>query len=103
MKPVSSTEIPPIKFKIRDGKASEKFVAPASKIGWMHSLADQPGAKFDVVIKDALGRVIFKRDNIGGESVQQGELLNFDVKLGEELIVEIENARGADAIDLFLN
>lgn len=101
MRPLSTTALPPFSFK-KEGEA-QKFKAPTGKIGWMHSLADQPGASFDIVIKDALGRKKFERKNCTADTKEFGELVNFPTLIGEELTVVVENIRGAEKVDLFLN
>jgi hypothetical protein len=103
MKPVSSTESLPIKFKIVDGNATERFRASSAKIGWLHSIADKAGAKFDIVIRDAAGRIMFEKPGFGAETKEFGEFLGRDVRLGEELEVSLENVKGADEVSLFFN
>ncbi len=101
MKALSSTELKPLQFKKES--PSQKVRASTAKIGWIHSMSDKPGAKFDIVIKDALGRRKFERKNCGAETKQFGQLINLPTLLGEELEVSLENIHGAERIDLFLN
>ena len=103
MKPISTTELPSIKFDSESRENGGKFIAQGAKIGWIHSLADVPGVKFDIVIKDALGRLKLQKRDCGGGTERFGELLNLSTLIGEELDVRIENVRGAKRIDLFLN
>jgi len=102
MKPLSSTAMPPLTFT-KVGEQSQKLRASGAKIGWLTSLADQPGAKYDLTIKDALGRVKLSKKNCGNETQKYGELINLGTMIGEELQVEVENIRGAEKVDLFLN
>ncbi len=95
--------MPSLKFESGTGKNGGKVRAQSGKIGWIHSIADKAGAKFDLVIKDGLGRVKFKKENCGTNTERFGELVNLPTYLGEELDVSIENVRGAEKIDLFLN
>lgn len=103
MRPLSSTELKPLEFSPEIGEDSKKVNAPTSKIGWLHTLADQPGASFDLVIKDALGREKMRKNNCKTETNQYGELLNLPTNMGEELHVSIENLKGAKKIQVFLN
>lgn len=77
--------------------------ASSSKIGWFHSVSEKPGAKFDLTIRDGLGRVKLVKKDCGNDTVKYGELLNLPTMLGEELEVEVSNLRGVEAVDLFLN
>lgn len=103
MKPVSSTELPPLSFDISSGESAKKFRAPTSKIGWLHTKSASPGLAFDLKIKDALGRVRLEKKNCSTETDRYGELLNFETMLGEELEICVENVKGQDAFDMFLN
>lgn len=103
MKPISTTELPSIKFDLEAKKNGGEFIAQSGKIGWIHSLADIPGAKFDLTIKDSLGRIKFQKRDCHSETERFGELINFPTLLGEKLNISIENVRGAKKIDLFLN
>lgn len=103
MIPVSTTELPVLKFDFKAGENSKRFRMSSNKIGWFHAVSEKPGAKFDLTIKDAIGRPIFRRDNMGGTSERSGELLNLETRLGEEVEVVIENVRGAEKLDVFLN
>lgn len=101
MRPISSTELPPLSFQ-KESEAQE-INAPTAKIGWIHSLSDQPGASFDVVIKDALGRTKFEKKNCTADTKAFGELVNLPTFIGEKLSISVGNIRGAEKIDLFLN
>lgn len=79
-----------------------KIRASANKIGWIHSVADKPGAKFDVVIKDSLGRLKYQA-TIQGGTEKAGSLVNLETRLGEELDISIEGLEGADKVQLFIN
>lgn len=103
MKPISTTEMPSIKFDEELKESGGKILAQSGKIGWMHSLSDSPGAKFDIVIKDSLGRIKYEKRNCHSEVKQFGELINLPTFIGEELEIKIENVSGAKKIDLFLN
>lgn len=103
MIPLSSTESKPVELVPVLGEASQKTKAVGSKIGWLHTLADEKGASFDLVIKDGLGRVKATRRNCKSESNQFGELINIPTFLGEDLEVSVENVVGAKNIKVFLN
>lgn len=103
MKPISTTEMPPLNFNVKEGVTSQKFNLSSNRIGWLHSLADNPGARFDIVIKDSLGRIIAEKRNFGNETDKHGELVNIERMLGEELNFSIENVEGANEIRLFVN
>ena len=102
MIPVSTTRIPPLAFKA-SASAAAKMMMQSNRIGWIHSLADKPGAKFDVVIKDGLGRVMKRIDNFGGDTEKSGKLLNLETRVGEELFFEVENLKNAENVTLFVN
>lgn len=103
MIPLSSTENPQIEFNPKLGELSKKIHIPTSKIGWVHTIADQKGASFDITIKDALGRVKFQRKNCSTDTEKFGELVNLPTLLGEELEVTVDNLKGAENIKVFLN
>ncbi len=103
MKPINSTDMPPLSFDVSLGEVSKKVRASGNKIGWLHSKSETPGITFDVKIKDALGRVRLEKKNCMTETDRYGEIINFDTVMGEELEVVVENVRGAQKFDLFLN
>jgi len=103
MIPLSSTENPQIEFNPKIGELSKKIKAPTSKIGWLHTIADQKGASFDITIKDALGRTKFERKNCSTGTEEFGELVNLPTLMGEQLEVTIDNLKGAENIKVFLN
>jgi hypothetical protein len=100
---LSSTENPPLEFNPGAGEESQVVRVPTSKIGWLHSVSDEPGARFDITIKDALGRTKFERKNCGNDTEKFGELVNLETRLGEDLQVSVTNIRGAKKVQLFLN
>lgn len=101
MKLISTSQTPILSFK--KGQMSQKMRMPSNKIGWLHSLSDKPGAKFDIVIKDSLGRVKYQKSNCGNDTTQYGELVNLPTLIGEEVEVELENAKNFEELNLFLN
>ena len=103
MKAINSTDLPSILFDADSRENSGKILAQSGKIGWLHSLSDTPGAKFDIVIKDSLGRVKYEKRNCHSETDRFGEIVNLPTNIGEELNVSIENVRGAKKINVFLN
>jgi len=105
MKQISSTETHPLNFSFELGEETKKhiFRTPSSKIGWIHSITDRPGVKFDITIKDALGRIVDRKINCGNETNKYGELVNLPVKMGEDLEVEISNVKGGKEVELFIN
>ena len=103
MKPISSTESKPLVFNPSIGMMSQKAHIPTNKIGWLHSLADQKGASFDITIKDSLGRVKLERKNCSSANEQFGELVNLPTFIGENLEVIVENLKGAKTLQVFLN
>ena len=82
---------------------AQKINAQGNKIAWVHSISNKPGASFDLIIKDGLGRNKFERKNCFIGTKQFGELVNLPTVMGEELSVVVENIKGADKVDLFLN
>ncbi len=101
MIPLNSTEARPLKFT--EGALSQKMRASTAKIGWLHSEADQAGAKFDIVIKDGHGHIKFQRKDCGNDTPKFGELVNLPTLLGEDLNIEVSNIRGAKEVNVFLN
>lgn len=101
MRPLSSTMSPHLSFR-KDGD-SQKIRATTSRIGWIHTLSNKPGAKFDITIKDGLGRVKMQKKNCGTETEKYGELVNFPTMLGEELEIELSNLQNAEEVKVFLN
>lgn len=101
MIPIDPNTLAPLEFD--ETKPSNKFNANSSQIGWIHTLSDQPGAKFDLTIKDGLGRVKFERKDFGTDTETAGEFIKLPAFLGEELEVVVDNIRGAKNIKLFIN
>ena len=101
MIPVQPTEMAPLEFK-KDSDVSHKIRMQSNKIGWLHSVSDKPGAEFDVIIKDALGRVKH-RSTIKGGTEKSGALINMPAMLGEEIEVSVENMKNANEVQLFIN
>ncbi len=101
MRPLSTTEAPHLQFK-KDGEP-QKVRALSDHIGWLHTLSNKPGAKFDITIKDGLGRVRMEKKNCGTQTEKYGELVNFPTMMGEELEVEISNLQNVDELKVFLN
>lgn len=101
MKTLSSTDLGALKFS--PGTESVKTRAVGNKVGWLQTKTDQAGARFDIVIKDGLGRVKLQKQNCGGDGDSFGELVNMPTLLGEELEVSIENLKGAKNVEVFLN
>ncbi len=101
MRSISSTELPALEFS----KSIEKqqYHSQENKIGWMRVLTDAPGASFDIVIKDGLGRVKAQRLNCSSDTNEFGELVNIPTMVGEKLDVEVLNLKGADKATVFLN
>lgn len=102
MIPLVQSELPSLKFRATSVPEQQRIKAQSSKIGWLHSLA-KPGTRFDIRIKDALGRVKYERKGFGGEADKFGELINFPTLVGEELDIEVENIQGSEEIDIFVN
>ncbi len=104
MKPIVASELAPIRFLPGEGKTSAKFRASSGKIAWMRGFSDKDGVKYDLVIKDALGREKFRRKDCGNPATREyGELVNLPTMIGEELTVEVDNVRGEGAISIALN
>lgn len=103
MIPLESTANPSMTFNPSIGENSKKINIPTNKIGWLHSIADTPGAKFDLIIKDGIGRVKFQRKNCGNDTDKYGELVNLPTMMGEQLEVIVENLQGAKKVDILLN
>lgn len=101
MRPVSATDLPPLTFSREESAKKVNISAP--KIGWLHTKSDKPGATFDIVIKDALGRIRMEKKNCGNDTDQYGELINLETRVGEEVQVEVKNLTNADSLMVFLN
>lgn len=102
MKAISSTDNPVLRFGKTEG-STKKMKAFSNRIGWLHAQSAVAGAKFDITIKDGLGRIKYEKKDCGNETEQYGELLNLPTFLGEELEIEVKNLRGVDDIAMFLN
>ena len=102
MLPIDPVEFPPLKFSKET--SSQKYRMSANKIGWLRATANKPGVKFDLTIKDALGRVKIQRLGCdSGRASEFGELLNLPGQLGEEIEVCIENVQDGEELQVFLN
>lgn len=100
MIPVTSTEQPILTFTPDSQPQVYRMSAP--KIGWLHT-QQKPGAEFDLRIKDIRGNVKFERLGIKNTAETYGELANIPSMIGEELLVEVANLRGADKVVVMLN
>jgi hypothetical protein len=104
MKPIVASELAPLRFVPSEGKTSLPYRAGSGKIGWFQSISEKEGVKFDLIIKDGLGREKYRRKNCGNMVTKQdGELINLPTIMGEELHVEVDNVRGDGAISVALN
>ena len=104
MKTIVSSELVPIRFVPSEGKTKETVRASSGKIGWMRGMSEEEGVKYDLVIRDSLGRERFRRENCGNPATREyGELVNLPTMVGEELVVEVDNVRGEGAISIALN
>lgn len=103
MKPISTTDMAVLQFNVKEGVTKIKINAQSNKIGWLHAKSDQPGARYDIEVKDGLGRSILRKENCGNDTDQFGELVNQAINLGEELEISIGNVKGAEKIDLSIN
>lgn len=101
MKPLSPSDTRALRCTREENK--HRIRAESSKIGWLDAVSSQPGAKFDLTIRDVHGRVKLEKKDCGNETVRHGELLNLPTMLGEELEVEVTNLRGAEHVDVLLN
>jgi hypothetical protein len=99
---LTSTESGPLEFNPEQGESTQKVKAVGNKIGWLHTLTDEKGASFDIVIKDALGRVKAQK-KCSSSHERFGELVNIPTSIGEELNVSIQNVQGAKNVKVFLN
>lgn len=101
MIPVQPTQMPALEFS--ENETSKKIIAGSNKIGWLHSKSDNAGAKFNLTIKDSLGRIKMKKIDCGNDTDQYGELINLDTRLGEELEIVVDNIKGGKKVNLFIN
>lgn len=92
-----------LSFNIKGGETTKTIRMSSPKIGWIRSLSNKSGARFDIVFKDSLGRVRLEKINCGNETDQYGELINHPTLIGEEIEVSLKNVKGADKIDLFVD
>ena len=100
MKQISSTNQPALSFE-RNG--SQKFIMSQSKVTWLHSLANKPGVKFDLTIKDARGGIRFERKGFGNETEKAGELLNIPFLPGEQIEVVVDKLQEKESVSILLN
>lgn len=103
MRKLSTTESAPLEFDPKIGKNSYKIRAVSHKIGWLHSISDEPGASYDITVKDALGRIKFQKKDCKSDTKEFGELINQETLLGEDLEIVVDNLVGAEKLHVFLN
>lgn len=101
MIPISPTELPALVFS--PGKEKQPYHSQSTKIGWVQTKADKPGASFDLIIRDGAGRVKTQILNCKTETDEFGEMINLPTMVGENLELEVQNLKGADKLTLFLN
>jgi hypothetical protein len=103
MRPLSSTEGAPIVFRPKDDDFAQYIKAPTGKIGWVRAVSNRAGARFNLVIKDALGREKFRKDGCTSETREFGELINIPTQIGEDLEIEVEDMTGAEELIVHIN
>jgi len=103
MRPFSSTELAPLEFEPSIGKTTNKIKASTGKIAWLHSVSDEPGASFDIKIKDGLGRTKWEKKDCKSGNEKFGMLLNLPTMIGEDLEVEVNRIEGSKSVKVFLN
>lgn len=103
MKPIVTTSLPALVVKNEGGEGSVQYHSPANRIGWVKTKADKPGASFDFVVRDALGREMFRRAGCQTETDTFGQLMNIDTRMGEDFEISLENIKGAEEIELYLS
>jgi len=101
MKPINSTDL--LSFNFKKDQTSHKMRAQSDKIGWVHSISNKPGARFDLTIKDAMGRTLMVKNNCGNDTDRYGEFVGLDTRLGEEVEVVVENIKNAENVEVFIN
>lgn len=100
MKTINPTDMPSLAFD--KNQSSHKIKLQSSAIGWIHSIG-QKGTKFNLTLKDALGRVILEKKGCGNETDRYGEFVNFKGRIGEEIEIVVDGIQNTDKIDLFIN
>ena len=90
-------------LKFKKGQNSQKMRMETNKIGWIHSVTDKPGARFDLFIKDGFGRTLIEKRNCGNDTDKYGELIGLDTRLGEEVEIVVENIKNAENVEVFIN
>lgn len=103
MRPLSASELAPLEFAPGIGEDTREYISPSNRIGWLEARADEPGARYDIVIKDELGRVKLHKKNVGTETEAYGERVDMPAMMGEKLNISIENLKGAKKVQVFLN
>lgn len=101
MQSINPSELPQLSFTTN--QSSQKTRASSNKIGWLHAKSDAPGAKYNIEIKDALGRTLIRKMECGNDTDQYGEMVNLPIGLGEELEVVVTDIKGAEKVDVFIN
>lgn len=101
MKSVEPTELPALSFN--KGQEKQPYHSQSEKVGWLRVFT-KPGTKFNMSIRDGLGRSKFERQGLeANPDGQFGELINMQTMVGENLEVEVTGLHQGTKADVFLN
>lgn len=90
-------------FVLTSSKRSgeDNIIIQDQQIGLIHAITDQPGAEFDLIVRDSLGEIKYEKRGIKNESDRWGERIDLPVS-DNYCKIEVENVKGAEKIDVFI-
>lgn len=91
------------RLEFKNGETEKKIRLSENRIGWLTSVVDKAGGKFDLTIRDGFGNIIHQKKDFGSQTERAGDLINKPVMVGEEVTVCIENARDTGTVNVFLD
>lgn len=104
MKSLSTSELAPLHFNVKEQSASKPFRASSNRIAWIRGMTDKPNSRFNITIRDGLGRIKFEKVGcVSSINKEYGELVNLPTSLGEELQVTVDGVENSENVQLFLN
>lgn len=87
-------------FEGEGGKGEKQVILNSSEIGMLHSQADDPKAKFDLIIEDMAGNVQLTRRECSNPTGRWGERIDLPVA-DSYYKIRLENVSNAKSIDIF--
>lgn len=90
-----------MEFDDKKNQGEAEVSVNTEEIGMLHTVSDQPGAEFDIIIEDMAGNEQLVRRGCKNATERWGERIDLPV-IDSRYKVRLENVKGAKSIDVFL-